>query len=258
MWCGKRDDMKALRAERTEKKSGLGRMSRLGTGLGFGLLVSACSLLPATRGPVEVAEQAPTAAAPEAEAEAEAEEKASSAGSELRVRRVGDVTVHRFSGSYVQDPLLLTERVVAREGDLWVLDLTLEDVGSRAQLRVRLNAEGEVKAAARLEGDSEIPIALADYHAFLERTVLAADSNEGLLATTRGTCLVGPRELECETKSYKVRLLDQFATLRVSASHELPGRDLDGELKTNDGRLVYRSELVSFENQAQTSSVAER
>jgi uncharacterized membrane protein YkoI len=153
---------------------------------------------------------------------------------------------------------VLTETVVAQEDDLWVVDLTLEEAGSSARLRVRLDAEGEVISAARLEGEREIPASLADYHALVDKTVLAADSNEGLLGAEQGTCLVGPRELECETKSYKVRLLDEPATLRVSASKELPGRDVEGEIKTDDGRLVYRSELVSFENRLSTSAVAER
>ena len=42
-------------------------------------------------------------------------------------RRVGDVAVHRYSGSFRAQPVTVTEEVVAREGNVLVVDYTAPD-----------------------------------------------------------------------------------------------------------------------------------
>ncbi len=172
-------------------------------------------------------------------------------------RRVGDVVVHRVSGSYRKTPLVLTEEVVGREGALWIVDLTLEDSANITRLRVRMDDEGSVRSVARREGQRETAASLSDYQSLIEPTMLVADQNDGLLASERGTCLVGSRELSCETKSYRVRVQAQPATLRVSNSHELGGRDVEGEIRSDDGRVLYRSQLIAAER-ARAATSAQR
>jgi hypothetical protein len=207
-------------------------------------LLAACSLTPPAPPPSSAAVENSAARRPLARA-AGATREANPAA-----RHVGDVVIHRVSGSYRSGPLVLSEEVVGQEGKLWVVDLILEDAGNVSRLRVRMDAEGQVKAVAHREDGRETPASLDDYQAFVDKTMLVADQNEGLLASERHTCLVGSRELDCEIKSYKVRVRDQPATLRVSHSDELGGRDVEGEIKTSDGRVLYRSELVAVERTA--------
>jgi len=166
-------------------------------------------------------------------------------------RKVGDFYVHRFSGSYEKAPLLLTEEIVAQEDGRWVIDYTFEEPTGTTKLRVRLDpATDSVVRVAKLDGTRETPVALAVYDKLIERTSFAADSNDGLVASQHGTCLVGPSELDCETKSYRVMVGEKSATLNVSHSDQVPGRDVAGDITTSDGKLLYRSELVEMGNAA--------
>jgi hypothetical protein len=78
----------------------------------------------------------------------------------------------------------------------------------------------------------------------MDRTSLAADVNDGLVKSEKGTCLVGMSELECETKSYKVWIGEREATLSVSHSDKVAGRDVAGDITASDGTLLYHAELV--------------
>ena len=164
-------------------------------------------------------------------------------------RKVGDFSVHRFSGSYQKAPLTLTEEVVGQEFGLWVIDYTFEEQASTTKLRVRFNPRTEaVFSVAKLDGAKEINVPISVYDQLIERTSFAADANDGMVASSHATCLVGPNELDCETKTYKVRVGDQSATLSVSHSNEVKSGDVTGDITADDGTLIYRSELVEMGN----------
>ncbi|MFZ5890944.1 MAG: hypothetical protein ACOY0T_07830 [Myxococcota bacterium] len=222
-------------------------------------LLPACSILPGAQS--GAARPASASRPPEPEVVV-LEEALPSSGlpeePQAQPRRVGDLVVHRFSGAYRKNPLVLTERVVDKHGNDWVVDLTLEEGVKVSRLRVRMDNEGRVSSVSRMDGGRERPASLDDYGALVEKTLLAADVNEGLLGAERSTCLLGARELDCETKSYKVWLAEKPATMRVITSPELPGQDVGGEITSHDGRLLYRSELVSFERGKDDASVAAR
>jgi len=164
-------------------------------------------------------------------------------------RRVGDFLVHRFSGSYQKSPLTLTEEVIANEGGLWVIDYTFEEQSGTTKLRVRLDPRTDsVRRVSKLDGSQEHSVSIASYENLIERTSFAADENEGMLSSSHGTCLVGPSELDCETKSYKVVVGDQAATLNVSRSNSVLSGDVAGDIIGSDGAVIYRSELVEMGN----------
>jgi hypothetical protein len=164
-------------------------------------------------------------------------------------RKVGDFQVHRFSGSYQKSPLTLTEEVVARENGLWVIDYTFEEQSGTTKLRVRFDPRTDsVRRVSKLDGSQERNVPIATYEKLVERTSFAADSNDGMLSSSRGTCLVGPSELDCETKSYKVAIGDKAAILNVSRSNSVPGGDVAGDIIGSDGAVIYRSELVEMGN----------
>jgi hypothetical protein len=160
-------------------------------------------------------------------------------------RQLGDFFVHRFSGSFAQDPLTLTEEVVAREDQAWVVDFSLSQNDAVERIRVRFDAAtGEPLAASRFDGSQESPAKLADYEALVARTIYAADVNDGLVSKSAETCLVGADQLDCETKTYKVWVGDDAATLSVVHAKAYEDRDVSGEITTESGKLVYRAELV--------------
>jgi hypothetical protein len=174
-------------------------------------------------------------------------------------RRVGDFFVHRFSGSFSAEPLTLTEEVAGREDDAWVVDFALSQNEQVQRLRVRFDSiTGEPTSAARLDGTTETPTKLADYDALMAKTVFAADVNDGLVSQNAQTCLVGADELDCETKTYKVWVGEDAATLSVVHSARFADRDVSGEITTEDGKLIYRAELIEARPGNQRTGIAAR
>ncbi len=223
------------------------------------LLLPACaksaqSTEPATADDVAETDEEGAPETDEGEASDEAEEL-----SVMRLdrRHVGDVFVHRFSGAALDEPLMLTEEVVDRDGDALVVEYTLETAETREQLRVlRHERTWNVERVSRLEDGKEIPASLADFEALLERTVVAADSNTGQLAEAEETCVVGETELACTSRKFEVTIGGESATLVVTSSEDLPGRDIGGVLESDTGEVLYRAELVEVERGGE--SVASR
>ncbi|MEO7036317.1 MAG: hypothetical protein ABI548_20400 [Polyangiaceae bacterium] len=214
----------------------------LGLGLGLGLLTPACGL----SGSGASGAAAPSRVVANAASAPHVDDKAPD-----EQRKVGDFSVHRFSGSYQKSPLTMTEEVVAKEDGLWVIDYTFEEQAGSTKLRVRFDPRTDsVVRAATLDGNQESAVQTALFDKMIDRTSFAADGNDGQIASTRGTCLVGPSELECETKTYSVRVGDQLALLNVSRSASVPNGDVAGDITASDGTLIYRSELVEMGNGA--------
>jgi hypothetical protein len=217
-------------------------MKRVACLLTLGLLTPACGLFASAQPGAHVASAESVTATPAAHVEGKAPSD---------TRKVGDFAVHRFSGSYQKAPLTMTEEVIANEDGLWVIDYTLEEQAGTSKLRVRFDPHTDsVVRVSKLDGANEIALPTSAYDNMIERTSFAADSNDGEVASTHGTCLVGPNELDCETKSYKVWVGEQQATLNVSHSASLPNGDVSGDITTSDGTLIYRSELVEMGNSA--------
>jgi hypothetical protein len=212
------------------------------------VLASGCGLVHGAR---------PEAAPPVASAPAQAKVAAASASAPQRA--VGDWFVHRFSGSFSAEPLTLTEEVKAHEDGAWVVDFALTENEKVERLRVRFDeASGRAISAARLEGTSETPAGLADYEALMARTTYSADVNDGLVAANEQTCLVGADELDCETKTYKVWIGEDAAQLSVVHAKKFADRDVSGEITTEDGKLIYRAELLEARSGGSPRGVASR
>ncbi len=168
-------------------------------------------------------------------------------------RHVGDFSVHEVSGTFLKHSAIFTERVVAKEGDSWIMEYRLEDSVGLKAVRVSMDENGAISRVTRLVDGIEQPGTVADYDALMASASLTPDENEGLTATSTGTCTVGPSELECETKTYRVLLGDKEARLGITESRSLPGRDLAGEITAADGTVIYRSVLVEHGNEADNS-----
>jgi hypothetical protein len=163
-------------------------------------------------------------------------------------RAPGDFVVHRFSGSFREAPITLTQRIIAREGDLLVIDMTLEEGSAKQALRVRMDdspaKRGEVVSVARLENGREKPAGIELYDEMMAKTVLAADQNEEVLGSEALTVDVGGAPMQAQKTSYRVKLGKLRATLKTVQSDSFAWGDLSGEITTASGDVVYRAELV--------------
>ena len=206
----------------------------------LGLFTPACGLFASAQTNTRVASNTPIVATPNAPVV-----EAGPSGT----RQVGDYRVHRFSGSYQKSPLTLTEEVIARENELWVIDYTFEERSGSTKLRVRFDPRTDsVAGVSKFDGARELQVPTSTYEKLIERTSFAADSNDGLVSSTHGTCLVGPSELDCETKSYQVAVGGKAAILNVSRSGSVASGDVAGDIIGSDGSVIYRSELIEMGN----------
>ncbi|WP_437731554.1 hypothetical protein [Sorangium sp. So ce1335] len=178
-----------------------------------------------------------------------ADKSSRSAEKTAAARQPGDYVAYRFSGSFRKAPLLLTQRVIAREGDVLVVDVTLEGDKETEALRVRMSdapsRRGEILGAAWIDADgAERPATLAAYDAMMAKTALAADENEEVLGTEAVNVDVGGAAIACQKTSFRVRIGKTKATMRTLQSDDFVWGDVGGEITTEDGRVLYRAELV--------------
>ncbi|HVJ21774.1 MAG TPA: hypothetical protein VM686_40500 [Polyangiaceae bacterium] len=213
------------------------------------LTLSACSKAPTTE-----ARTATRALDPAAKAPAKAAKPAPAE------HKVGDFWVHRISGSFSEKPMVLVERVVAVDETSTTVEYTVEDQDGQSQMLVTREAStDQIISVMRLVDGQTVPASIADFEGLIARTTFAPDSNEGYKDRTLGTCLVGPSELDCETKTYRVMVGEREATLDITRSDKYPGRDIGGEITSADGEVIYRAELLETGNNTEAKpSVAAR
>lgn len=222
------------------------------------LLLSGCTLFNLENAPSPATAAAPAPARARTGARGPKVATASAKhGEASRGRRVGDYFVQRFSGSYRETPLVVTEEVIAREDDAFVVDYTFEEGTGTTELRARVaRGDGAVLAVSRLDGDTEIPVGREALDSMLQETLFSPDINEALLETKGETCLVGMRELDCQLHAYRVVVGEETMTLTVADSESVPGRDVAGEVVTLDGKVIYRTELIDMGNDAPDKALA--
>lgn len=177
-------------------------------------------------------------------------------------RAPGDFIVYKFSGSFRKAPTTLTERVIAREGDVVTIDMTLDDASGKRTLRVKMSdapaTRGDVASVARLEDGQEIATGLVAYDTFLAATMLAADANDETLASEDVTVDVGGAALAGKRTTYRVRIGTQAAMMSTVESSSFAWGDLGGEIKAKNGKVLYRAEIVEVGHTASapTTTVA--
>jgi hypothetical protein len=162
----------------------------------------------------------------------------------------GDFVVYRFSGTFrkAAAPLMLTQRVLARDGGVVALEVTLEDGAKQETLRIRKDATPgsaeEVLDVTRIEAGIAHAATVDAYAALMTKTVVAADENEGELGAEETTVRLGGRTLRCKKTSYRVRVGKHEATMRTVESNAFPWGDVGGDITTADGQVLYRVEVM--------------
>lgn len=222
------------------------------------LLATGCAranLAPTAATPAsEHAAKAPTKEAAKdaakAPSEVSKEATASAAAETTGARKAGDFIVYRFSGSFREAPLTLTERVIERRGALLTVDVLAEVGETKRQLRVIIDeasaAKNDVVAVSVIENGAETPATIDAYEALLAETSLAADQNEAMLGTEEAMLEVGGAPLPVRKTSYRVRVGKKRATLRTVESEGFAWGDLGGEITAGNGKVLYRAEVLEL------------
>jgi hypothetical protein len=164
-------------------------------------------------------------------------------------RQPGDFVVYRFSGSYRSQPVTLTERVVARDGEHLLLDVDVAKGGEQLLLRLRVGDEethGEVVSVAKRRGNVLEPFGIAAYEKLMNDIVLNADSNQGEIGSTGVLVDVGNGELSGTRTSYKVRVGAHEATMSSVVAEGFAWGDVSAEIRTKDGKLLYQAEVIDM------------
>lgn len=205
---------------------------------------------------------APSPFVPAAIAEAksefvEAPEKATATTADadaFETRKPGDYVVYKFSGSFRKTPATLLEKVVLRDGGLFVIDYTLTEGPKVQTLRVHLNASEGAKVqildVESLVGGATNAALPADFETMMSKTILAVDDNESIASIEELTFDVSGKSLLCERTSYRVRVGKSAATMVVTAAKGFSWGDVAAEIKTDAGALLYRAEILEIGNDA--------
>lgn len=168
--------------------------------------------------------------------------------STYRQRDVGDFIVYRFSGSIQKSPLTLTKRIIGRTGDSLDADVILEQGRKKERYRVRLSDaptnRDEILSAARIEGDRLVLISVDKFKQTMGRTLVVADENEQLLQSEQVIATVGNESMPAKRNTYRVRMGKKRAIMRSTSSPEFCWGDIEGEIVTAKGDVLYRAEII--------------
>ncbi len=174
--------------------------------------------------------------------------RAEAAAEKAPSRIAGDYVVYKFSGAFHKGPITLTEKVLEASGPILNVELTLKGGKNDGTLRVRFdttpNAKTDVLSVVRVEAAGEKPSTIAAYEALMSETVFAADQNEETLGTDTVKIAIGSKTFECVQTRYSVIVGRKKGVLSTIASKAFAWGDVGGELKTNDGKLVYKIDIV--------------
>jgi hypothetical protein len=163
-------------------------------------------------------------------------------------QRPGDYVVYRFSGAFRKAPITFTQELIAPSR----LELTFDDGKTKRVVRARFDTSPSllVDAVRVIEDGEEEAITRAQLDALMAETVLAVDSNEETLGTERVTIEVAGRALACEKSSYRVRVGKRKAVMTALKSDAFHWGDVGAEITTDDGKLLYRAEVVDVGSRA--------
>lgn len=176
----------------------------------------------------------------------------------LGTRATGDFVVYRFSGAFRKTPAQLTERVVSRDGGLFVIDYTLvegkDPKGKGQTLRVHLNAGvgawTEVLEVETIIDGVAQPALTKDFDAMMSKTILSVDDNEATTSIEEVTMNLSGKDFVCEKTSFRVKVGKDTATMVVTKSEDFAWGDVAAEIVSASGTVLYRAEVLEMGNDA--------
>jgi hypothetical protein len=161
----------------------------------------------------------------------------------------GDFVVYRFTGSFHKTPMTLTQKVIARSGESFTLDVTFDDGKTKEAMRAHMKGDApmhaDVVSVARLVRGVEQPASAALYEEIFARVALVADQNEAKLGSeTVKIEVAGRGALACERATYRVKVGKETATMRTLANAGFVWGDVGAEITAEGGKVIYKAEVV--------------
>ena len=167
---------------------------------------------------------------------------------EYRQRDVGDFIVYRFTGSIQKPSATLTKRIIGRSGDILEVDVIVELGRKKEKYCVRVSDaptnRDQVLSAGRIEGDRLVLISVDKFRRLMAKTIVTADENEQLLQSEQVTATVGQEALSAKRNTYRVRIGKKHALLRSTSSPDFRWGDIEGEIVSTKGDVLYRAEII--------------
>jgi hypothetical protein len=164
----------------------------------------------------------------------------------LSERAPGHYVTYKFSGSYRDNPVTLTQLVVDRTIDLLVVDVTIDDGEAHHRLRLRVSEAGELISVAKLEGNVQLPFGVLAYEQLMNDIVLTADDNSGAIDSIETIREVAGETLAVTLTNYKVHVGLHEAVMQTVVAPGFVWGDVGGEIRSLDGVLMYKAEIVDL------------
>ncbi len=214
----------------------------------LGFLLTACGAAPQTSQPAAPPMAKAVARTHRAPAAKEAEPSLATAPEPATPSyAVGDYLIRVFTLPS-RARVTVTERVLALKDASVILEVTREAAQKSRTIRVELNDapghRGEVLSASVMRAGVEVPIGVAVYDALLSGTAFAADQNEGQIDSGSAKIDVRGNAIDCNETLFRVKVRGKEATMRTLELVNSPWGEVAAEVKTTDGAVLYRAEVV--------------
>jgi hypothetical protein len=159
----------------------------------------------------------------------------------------GDYVVREITMAARKTPIVLSERVVSKDGASAVLEVSIKDGKKTDVYRVRVEetASGEqTTEVTRMIAGKEHAFGISAYEAVMAKTVPAVDRNDGVVDAEPVTIDISGKKVAATRTEYKVAIGGKPATMSVVESKAMG--DMGGEIAGADGKVLFRARIVEM------------
>lgn len=158
-------------------------------------------------------------------------------------RNPGDFVVTEIASAGRKTPLVLTQRVLARDGGAVTVEVSLKDGKQTDTYRVHFDGE-QIAEVTRVIAGVEHASTAAAYEALMAKTVPAVDRNDGVIDSEPVEVSVAGKAVSATRVSYKISLGGKEATMTVTQSDRFAWGDVEGEIADKTGKMIYRARVL--------------
>jgi hypothetical protein len=96
------------------------------------------------------------------------------------------------------------------------------------------------------------PFGVAAYEQLMNGIILSADDNSGLVSSSETVVDIAGMPLAVTESSYRVRVGAHQALMKTMSAEDFAWGDVGGEIRTLDGQLLYKAEIIELGKQPRT------
>ncbi len=158
-------------------------------------------------------------------------------------KNAGDFVTTEITQAGRKTPLVLTQRVISRDGTTMFVEYELKD-GQKSQVyRVRTEGEQVAEVTTVISG-VEHASTVAAFDAMMARTIPNVTRNDGAFDSEPAEVSFGGKTAAATRTSYKIAIAGKAATMTVTQSDKFAWGDVEGEITDAAGKMVYRARVV--------------